>query len=66
MYVKPYISDRLLFILQPGIFQAVKAHNVEKVKELLQCWCKMDSKYVGVQFIQLPLAIYFNLIYIYI
>ncbi|XP_078324016.1 uncharacterized protein LOC111124373 isoform X3 [Crassostrea virginica] len=32
---------------KPGIFQAVKAHNVEKVKELLQCWCKMDSKYNG-------------------
>ncbi|XP_061164769.1 putative ankyrin repeat protein RF_0381 isoform X1 [Saccostrea echinata] len=32
---------------KPGIFHAVKAHDVEKVKELLHCWCKMDSKYNG-------------------
>lgn len=32
---------------KPGIFHAVKAHDVERVKELLHCWCKMDSKYNG-------------------
>ncbi|KAK3105412.1 hypothetical protein FSP39_024696 [Pinctada imbricata] len=29
---------------KPGIFQAVEDHDVERVKELLHCWCKMDSK----------------------
>ncbi|XP_048777532.2 putative ankyrin repeat protein RF_0381 isoform X2 [Ostrea edulis] len=32
---------------KPGIFHAVKVHDVETVKKLLNCWCKMDSKYNG-------------------
>ncbi|GFN77835.1 ankyrin-1-like [Plakobranchus ocellatus] len=29
---------------QPGIFQAVEEHNVEKVLYLLHCWCRVDAK----------------------
>ncbi|XP_021367136.1 tankyrase-1-like, partial [Mizuhopecten yessoensis] len=32
---------------KPGIFQAVKDHDVERVKDLLHCWCKMDSEKNG-------------------
>ncbi|XP_060074302.1 serine/threonine-protein phosphatase 6 regulatory ankyrin repeat subunit B-like [Ylistrum balloti] len=32
---------------KPGIFQAVKNHDVERVKELLHCWCKTDSEKNG-------------------
>ncbi|XP_033728576.1 poly [ADP-ribose] polymerase tankyrase-1-like isoform X3 [Pecten maximus] len=32
---------------KPGIFQAVKDHDVERVNQLLHCWCKMDSERNG-------------------
>lgn len=32
---------------KPGIFQAIKDHDVERVTELLHCWCKMDSERNG-------------------
>ncbi|KAH3770862.1 hypothetical protein DPMN_172159, partial [Dreissena polymorpha] len=29
----------------PGIFQAVKEHDIPKIKQLLRCWIRVDCKY---------------------
>lgn len=30
---------------KPGIFQAVKEHNIPKIHQLLRCWIRVDCKY---------------------
>lgn len=30
---------------KPGIFQAVREHNIPKIHELLRCWVRVDARY---------------------
>ena len=39
--------NKFIFVSQPGIFQAVADHDIPKIKELIQCWCRVDCVRVG-------------------
>ena len=41
------IITHFLRHFQPGIFQAVEDHDIPRIKELIQCWCRVDCMRVG-------------------